>query len=463
MKKIIFIAALSILVLGRAFANIRLPAVIGNNMVLQRNSSTKIWGWSEPGEKIFITTSWNNHLDSTRADGNASWQLTLPTPGAGGPYTITIKGNNTIVLQNILIGEVWVCSGQSNMEMNFYWGLPQMREDIPAAANPNIRFFHVPKSTASTPQQYGEGSWVSCDSNTVKSFSAVAYYFGRRLNAELNIPIGLIHASWSGSPAEVWTPASIVENDGVLKPAAQKLKPSEWWPITPGYAYNGMLAPLANFSIAGAIWYQGESNTGTASTYQRLLTSMIKAWRQRWEKEFPFYLVQIAPFHYGDPGIAAELREAQSQTLSLPGTGLVVTTDLADDTSDIHPRDKRSVGLRLANLALVKTYGRPIKGVVSPSFHSASVNKDRVVLSFENAEEGLMQKGKEVKGFVIAGADNKFYPATASISGSTITVWSKQVPQPVNVRYAFTNIAEGNVFGKTGLPLGPFRTDAPQP
>lgn len=442
-----------------ANANVRLPAIISNNMVLQQNDLVKLWGWSDPTEKIFITTSWNNKTDSTKGSAEARWELAVQTPAAGGPFTITIKGYNTITLQNILIGEVWVCSGQSNMEMNYNWGLPQMKADIPSANNSAIRFFHVPKTTSATPQERGEGNWVICDSNTVKSFSAVAYYFGRKLNGALNIPIALIHTSWSGTPAEVWTPAQTIDSSESLKAAAKKLKPSNGWPITKGYAYNAMIHPIINYSIAGAIWYQGESNTGTAATYHELFSSMIKSWRKKWNKDFPFYYVQLAPFNYGTNLIGAQLREAQTKTLSLSNTGMVVTTDLAGDTADIHPRNKKDVGIRLANLALAKTYGKNIKAVASALYESMVIQKNEVVLTFTNAEEGLMQKGITITGFFIAGSDKIFYAAEAIIKGNNIIVRSKPVVQPVAVRYAFSNSAVGNMFSKKGLPLTPFRTD----
>lgn len=440
-------------------ANVRLPAVLSSNMVLQQKSSVRIWGWADPNEKVIITTSWNNKVDSTKGDAMAKWQLQIETPTAGGPYTITIKGANTIILQNVMIGEVWVCSGQSNMEMNYYWGLPQMKEDIPAAVNSNIRFFHVPKNTAATPQQNGEGSWVACDTNSVKWFSAIAYYFGKKLNADLNIPVGLIHASWGGTPAEVWTPEESIDNNPVLLQASKRLKPSDHWPVAPGKTYNAMIAPLTNFAIAGAIWYQGESNTGTAGTYHELFSTMIKSWREKWGEEFPFYYVQLAPFNYGNNSMGALLREAQLQTLAVPKTGMVVTTDLADDTSDIHPRNKKDVGLRLANLALANTYHLPVQGAMSPLFHRMDIKKGQVILGFEHAPDGLTQKGKAALGFLVAGNDKIFHPAQAKVVGNTIAVWSKEVKEPVAVRYAFTNTAVGNIFSKEGLPISPFRTD----
>lgn len=439
-------------------ATITLPNILGDNMVLQQQSNVKLWGWGSPAENVLITTSWNNKTDSTKTDGNAKWELNIQTPSAGGPYSITIKGENTIVLKNILIGEVWICSGQSNMEMNYYWGLPQMKADLPTAYNSNIRFFTISKTTAQTPQENLNGKWVICDSNTVKSFSAAAYYFGKKLNETINVPIGLINSSWGGTPAETWTPAELVTNNAILKEAAQKLEPSAWWPITPGYTYNGMIAPILNFSIAGVVWYQGESNTGTASTYEQLFSTMIEAWRKKWKKEFPFYYVQLAPYAYGNRNIAALLREAQLKTLKLPKTGMVVINDLPVDTMDIHPKDKRNVGYRLANLALAKTYGKNISGAINPLYKSMETYKNQIILSFDTVS-GLTANGKTIKGFFIAGEDKKFYPAEAKITANTIVVWNKKVSQPVAVQYAFSNTAIGNIFSKEGLPLSPFRTD----
>lgn len=439
-------------------ATVTLPDVLNDNMVLQQQSNVKLWGWGSPAEKVFITTSWNHKTDSVTTDGNAKWELNIQTPSAGGPYSITFKATNTIVLKNVLIGEVWICSGQSNMEMNYYWGIPQMKEDFPTAFNPNIRFFSVSKITAQAPQENVKGEWVLCDSNSVKSFSAAAYYFGRKLNEVLHVPVGLIHSSWGGTPAEAWTPAEVFEKNSVLAGAAKKLNASQWWPVTPAYAYNAMIAPLTNFSIAGAIWYQGESNTGTASTYEQLFSSMIEAWRSKWNKEFPFYYVQLAPFVYGNKDVAALLREQQVKTLQTPKTGMIVINDLPVDTLDIHPKDKRSVGYRLANLALRETYGKNIYGYISPLYKNMAVNKNQIVVSFDHAS-GLTVNSKTINGFFIAGADKNFYPAQAKIEGNKIIVWSKQVSQPVAVRYAFSNTAIGNVFSEEGLPLSPFRTD----
>lgn len=445
-----------------AHAAIRLPAVISSNMVLQQQSSVKLWGWSGPGEKIAITTSWNNRSDTLKATRDANWQFSVQTPAAGGPYTITIWGSNTsapIVLENVMIGEVWVCSGQSNMEWNYYRKLPDIAAELPTCYNKNIRFFHIPKTTAVHPQDDCAAQWTICDSNTLKAFSAVGYFFGKKLNHDLNVPIGLINASWGGTPAEVWTPEEKVNNDAELKAAAAKQKSNSPWPTTAGYTYNAMIAPITNYGIAGSIWYQGESNTETASSYSKLFTTMIDSWRKAWNKEFPFYYVQIAPFKYGSPLIGALLREQQTRSMSLPHTGMVVITDLVADTNNIHPTNKHDVGARLANWALHDTYKK--EGIVykSPEFRNMEVKKGKAYISFDNAPTGLMVKGKRVTEVYVAGSDRQFYAADAKVENNQLVVWSKQVKEPVAVRYGFTNTAVGNLFGKEGLPVDPFRTD----
>ena len=254
MKKIIVLFTLLVFTFGISYAEVRLPAVLSSNVVLQQQSKVKLWGWAAPAEMVYITTSWDNKTDSVKATRDANWQLFVQTPPAGGPYTITFKGQNTITLEDVMIGEVWICSGQSNMEMNEQWGLPDVKAELPTCANKNIRFFYIPKTTSTTPQDDCKASWTLCDSSTLKAFSAVGYFFGKKLNKDLNVPIGLINSNWGGTPAEVWTPADLINNDPELKASAEKLKPKDGWPKTPGATFNGMLAPVTNFSIAGAIW-----------------------------------------------------------------------------------------------------------------------------------------------------------------------------------------------------------------
>lgn len=458
MKKSSLLVFLCTLVIV-SHATIRLPAVLGSNMVLQQQSAVKLWGWCNPAEKITITTSWNNKTDTLKGTRDANFQVTVQTPAAGGPYTITFKGSNTIVLENVLIGEVWVCSGQSNMEFGYHQKLKDVIDELPTCYNNNIRFFYIPKTTAKYPQDDCDAKWTICDSNSLKSFSAVGYFFGRKLNKDLNVPIGLVNSNWGGTPAEVWTPDSLVNNDPELKAADEKQKPSVGWPYLPGVTYNAMIAPITNYAIAGTIWYQGESNTETAATYGKLFTTMIDAWRKAWNKEFPFYYVQIAPYKYAGKNIGALLREQQTKSMSLPKTGMVVITDLVNDTNNIHPTDKHDVGARLANWALSETYNK--EGIVykSPMFKSMEVKKDKAYLTFDNAPNGLMIKGKTVAELYIAGSDQQFYPAEAKIEKDKLVVWSKQVKEPVAVRFGFSNTAIGNLFSKEGLPVCPFRTD----
>ncbi len=459
MKKLCFLVV-GIAFLQNVFANITLPAAIGSNMVLQQQSAAKIWGWGNPGELVFVTTSWNNHTDSVVVTANADWQIMVQTPAASNAaYNITIKASNTIVLENVLVGEVWVCSGQSNMEMSYGWGLPDVAAELPTAYNNNLRFFTVGKASSAYPQFDCKGHWAVCDSNTLKSFSAVAYFFGKKLNKNLNIPIGLINTSWGGTAAEVWTPETKVYSDAELKDAAAKLKPSGGWPITPGCVYNAMVAPLVNYTIAGAIWYQGESNTGTAATYTQLLDTMISTWRTAWGKNLPFYLVQIAPFKYGDNYNGALLEEQQAKVLAFPNTGMVVTNDLVTDTNDIHPKNKHDVGYRLASWALAETYHMQGAAYKSPMYKNLVIEKDKAIINFDNAVDGLASKSKTIGEVLIAGDDKVFYAADVKIEGNKLIVSSKLVKQPVAVRYGFGNTALATLFSKDGLPVCPFRTD----
>jgi sialate O-acetylesterase len=394
-----------------------------------------------------------------RGTRDGRWKLTLPTPAAGGPYTITIKGWNTVVLDNILIGEVWVCSGQSNMEMTASWGLPDAKAELPSCNNPNIRFFHIPRTTSTHPQDDCEGKWTPCDSNELKNFSAVAYFFGKRLNKELNVPIGLIETCWSGTPAEVWTPSGMVTGDPVLKASVDRLHPADGWPYLPGCCFNAMIAPITPFAIAGGIWYQGEGNSANGDTYGKLLTTMIAAWRSAWNEPLPFYYVQIAPFTYGANNEGTIVREQQSRIMRLENTGMVVVSDLVTDTTDIHPKNKHDVGLRLANWALGETYHHSGMLYKNPTYQGMEINGDKVTLSFTDAPTGLMLKGNEAKELIVAGDDHVFYPAKAKIEGNKLIVSAAAVKKPVAVRYQFDNAGIGNIFGREGMPMAPFRTD----
>lgn len=430
-------------------------------MVLQQQSNVALWGWADPGEKIYVTSSWGNAIDSVVAGSDAKWKINIATPAAGGPYTITLKGWSTIVLENVMIGEVWVCSGQSNMEWNSYNNLKQILDEMPNSSNPNIRLFHIPRTTATAPQDNCGGQWRQSSPESLRGFSAIAYFFAKKLQKELNVPVGVINTSWGGTPAEVWTEPQAVETDPVLKEAATHLQPNRGWPVIPGFTYNAMIYPITNFSISGALWYQGEGNTAIPNTYSKSMVALISSWRKAWNKDFPFYYVQIAPFNYGANYSGALVQEQQTKTLSYPGTGMVVITDLVDDVKNIHPNDKLSVANRLANLALADTYKKPNISYKSPMFKNMEQQKDKLILYFDNAPNGFMIKGDgKPTEFYIAGEDHQFLPADVKLEKDRIIVSSKQIKNPVAVRFAFGNTAISNLFNKEGLPVTPFRTDS---
>ena len=382
MKKFRLLALIYVLSFTNCFnvrAEVRLPSIIGSHMVLQQNSEIKIWGWCDPGENIKITPGWDTISYSTIGNPDGKWMLHIKTPSAGGPYTLAINGNNKIILEDVLIGEVWVCSGQSNMEMSYSWGIKRYTTDVENATNQKIRFFHIPRLTSEFPQDDTKGYWVVCNPEDLKTFSLAGYFFGKKLQETLSAPVGLIEASWGGTPAEVWIPQSAIDNNPVLKKVADSLHIIPWGPIRAAATYNAMIYPITGFNIAGVIWYQGESNVDNASTYEQLFSTMITSWRKVWNKEFPFYFVQIAPFAgYGNNISGALLQEAQTKTLALPNTGMVVITDLVTDVNNIHPRDKRDVGDRLANLALTKTYGKNDLAFEYPMYQNMKVENGKV-------------------------------------------------------------------------------------
>jgi sialate O-acetylesterase len=459
MKKIILILPL-LLILVATNAAVRLPNIIGSHMVLQQKSTVKLWGWSGPGENISIKVGWDTATYKVVGTRGARWVAEIKTPVAGGPYTIRIKGNNEILLEDVLIGEVWVCGGQSNMEWSADQGLPQSKEESPNATNTQIRFFYVPKSTSSTPQDDVRGQWVVCNPEAMLHFSAIGYFYGKQINATTGSPVGLINSNWGGTPAEVWTPEEIITHDPDLLSAAEKLTPAAWWPHVRGEAYNAMIYPITQYAIAGAIWYQGESNVSAHFLYKRLFTTMIESWRKAWAKNFPFYFVQIAPYSYGDNHInGALLREAQTHSASHPKTGMVVISDLVDNIKDIHPKLKKEVAARLANYALAETYG--VKGLhyKSPTYASHAIEKGNIRIQFNDVPTTLVSKGGELTDFFVAGADGVFVPAKARIEGKSVLVSARTVKEPLHVRFGFTNTAMPNLFTAEGLPVNLFRTD----
>jgi sialate O-acetylesterase len=441
-----------------AKGDVRLPHVIGDRMVLQQKTPVPIWGWADPGEKVTVTLA--SDAVTTTADAGGNWSVKFAPLAAGGPLKMTVAGKNTVTISDVLVGEVWVCSGQSNMQ----WPVNRAddaEEEIAAADYPQIRLFTVTRNTAEEPVDDCEGQWAKCSPQTVPEFSAVGYFFGRTLHDRLDVPIGLINSSWGGTIAEAWTSHEALLGNPDFEPILQRADPFN--PKTPNQAsnlYNGMIHPLIPFAIRGAIWYQGESNCTRAEQYQKLFPVMISDWREKWgQGDFPFLYVQLAPFRYArnDPACCAELREAQRLTLSLANTGMAVTTDIGN-TTDIHPTNKQEVGRRLALWALAKTYGKSLV-YSGPLYRSMSVEGDAIRIELDHVGGGLVARDRPLTDFTIAGKDGAFVPAAATIDGDTVVVRSAKVPKPVAVRFGWRDDAEPNLFNKEGLPASPFRTD----
>lgn len=457
MRRILFFL---LLLASGARANVSLPAILNSNMVLQQQTDVTIWGWADPTEKITVTSSWDGRSVSTTGADNAIWKVTLHTPKAGGPHTITINGYNKIELTNILVGEVWLCSGQSNMEMTAGGGVKDARAELPNAYNPNIRFFKIQRTAAPAPQQdVRTAGWAVSDSISLKRFSAVGYFFGKKLQNTLNVPIGLIDMTWGGSYLETWLPEAITSLYPEVRHSAETMPKVPWAPNAPGGLYNGMVAPITQFPLAGLIWYQGESNRHDAGAYYKLMHLLADTWRGLWQKEFPFYFVQIAPYTYGGQLQTAAVREAQTRAMDIPKSGMVITTDQVDNIKDIHPVYKKEVGNRLANWALADTYGKNVGVYKSPQYRAMQVEGNKVKLTFDNAPSGLVAKGTDITEFEVAGADKVFTRAQARVKGNMVEVWADGVKTPVAVRYAFRDAPEPNLFSKEGLPVIPFRTD----
>ena len=445
-------------------AAVRLPAIFGDNMVLQQQSEAALWGWAKPNTAVRVTTSWDRKGYSAKSDGQGYWKLKVKTPAAGyTPYTITISDGKAVTLQNILIGEVWVCSGQSNMEMPMKGFSNQPVEGGPEAIatsrNPGIRCFTMKKASKSVPQEEGEGAWEVAGPETTADFTATGYFFGRLLNQALDVPVGLIHTSWGGSRIEAWmTPSSIksVIADARIPATDTEIKSQNGDPTV---LYNGMLHPIVGY---GAIWYQGESNRSEPDRYVELFDKMVRAWRTIWEVgEFPFYYCQIAPYNYGGGLNSGFIREAQAKGMkTTPNTGMAVLMD-SDSPACIHPPKKKLAGERMALWALAKTYGMDKIHYRSPEVQSITMEGRVGVLTMDiPSNPGLTTYGKEILQFQIAGDDKRFHQAKAAIAGNRIFVFSPNVEKPAAVRYCFNDTEATEIFTVEGnLPLSSFRTD----
>jgi sialate O-acetylesterase len=487
-------------------AGLRLPAVVGSNMVLQRGQAVPIWGWDAPGRKV--TVRFGGQAKTAQAGGDGKWMLRLDALEASDkPAEMTIAGSTTIVLKNVLVGEVWLCSGQSNMEQGMRM-IKDSAKEIAAAKHRNMRLFLVPKRPSAQPLPDVKATWQPCTPQTVVQggwggFSGVAYFFGLKIHKELGVPVGLIEASWGGTRIEPWTPPAGFAAVKRFVPVARQLEAAaakqqaemaqlvgrvERWltqakaakaagrtipPLPasparrinhqgPAALYNGMVHAVVPFGIRGAIWYQGESNNGEGMLYCDRMAALIAGWRAVWKQQaLSFYFVQLAPFRYGraDPENLCGIWEAQTAALAIPDTGMAVTVDIGN-VRDIHPRNKQDVGRRLALWALAKNYAK--KGLVysGPLYAGMKVEGDKVRISFDHVGGGLVSRdGKPLSHFTIAGKGKKFVEAEAAIDGETVVVSSDAVLAPTAVRFGWKDSAEPNLSNKDGLPASPFRTD----
>jgi sialate O-acetylesterase len=498
---------LSMAAAGASLADVKLPAVFSDNMVLQRGQPVPIWGWADAGEKV--TVSFGGQSKEATADEDGEWSVRLGALEASAePASLKVTGNNAIALNNVLVGEVWIGSGQSNMQMSVRDSSDAKKEET-AANHPNIRLFQIPVKHSTTAQSDVEAKWDLCTPERIPSFSAVLYFFGRELHGELDVPIGLIESAWGGTRVEPWTPlngfaqvpairdiydaassripgttqyaevtdAYVTALGEWLPKAREQLKkneaisevPSPPNPLprghqTPITIYNSMIHPIIPFGIKGAIWYQGESNNGEGMLYYEKKKALIGGWRELWAQgDFPFYFAQIAPYNYDDQraGQLPELWEGQEACLQITNTGMAVLTDIAN-IKDIHPKNKQDVGKRLALWALAKDYGKDVV-YSGPLYRDHQLEGGKIVVRFAHASGGLASRdGKELSHFEIAAADGKFVPAKAAVRGGSVIISSADVSEPTQARFAWSQLAEPNLINKAGLPASPFRTHRPE-
>lgn len=458
-KRVIFVYLLS--ALFSCFADVKLPSLISDNMVIQQGKPFMLWGWAQEGEKIKVTFNEKDYHSVANNDGD--WSIWLDSVGAGGPYDMVIEGSNQIIVSNILCGEVWLCSGQSNMDMPVYgWRerghtILNSDDEIASADYPQIVMFNVEKKLSDVPLDDVVGCWSVCNPENVKDFSAAAYFYGRQLHKELDVPIGLIHSSYGASSVQAWMSKQMLLSDEELE--EEIINPFSKLPSKqPCKLYNAMLRPVLNYQLKGVIWYQGEGNVSQAHKYRRLFEALINGWREVMNyRNCPFYYVQIAPYDYKKLS-SPHLREAQMQCMDIDNVGMAVTLDIGNDEI-IHPSNKQAVGKRLALWALAKTY--KVEDIVysGPIYKSMTVESNKIRLYFYYVNGGLVAKNENLTGFEIAGEDRVFLEAEAKIDNNTILVSSDNVIAPVAVRYAWSNTAKASLFNQARLPASLFRTD----
>ncbi|MFR9560623.1 MAG: sialate O-acetylesterase [Rikenellaceae bacterium] len=462
---------LALITISYSSAEVTLPPLFSDNMILQQQTLAPIWGTtSKKGATLKIKTSWNNQTTTCNSDSDGNWKAVLETPSYGGPYTITINDGDIKEVNNVLIGEVWIASGQSNMEMEMSGFNGQHVEysniDIACSTDNQLRIMDVERAVSATPlSTITSAGWGEACPEVVAPLSATAYHFARILRASLKIPVGILVSTWGGTSINSWVCPEDANSYQDVKDRTRKSSPrSQHYP---GGLYNGMICPIAGYAAKGFIWYQGESDRMRYDTYGKKLQDMATKWRKDWDNEqMPFYFAQIAPFEYAGKDkadtLAPYMREAMVEAVNIiPNSDVIILSD-AGLRNCIHPSNKRAVGERFAYKALVKTYNT--KGIVAdaPTYKSKETKDNTIILTFDNADTGLTSFGSPLTDFEVAGADGKYYPATAKTRGNTIILSSKEVANPINARYGFKNWFQGSLFNIGGIPASSFRTDKPK-
>ncbi len=462
------IVAVSLISTATVFAQPKPASIFTDNMVLQQQSDVAIWGTDKPGAKVQVTTSWNGKKYAVLTDVNGKWMTKVATPKAGGPYDMTFFDGKQVKLSNVLIGEVWLCAGQSNMEEPMKGfkasSVANSNDAILHSKNRNIRVVTVPRASTTEPLTEFKAHWAEATPASIADFSATGYYFGKLVQEITDVPVGLICVSYGGSCIQAWMSKEtsyVFEKTGIPQKGDSIKVPNR----TPTTLFNGMLNPVIGYGIKGCIWYQGETNYQEPDKYPDMLKTMVTDWRKRWNVgEFPFYFTQIAPYDYflltpndkSEKNNSAYIRAAQLKAKSMiPNTGIAILLD-AGVENNIHPYDKKTPGERLAYQALAKAYGVTGFGYDSPEVDQMTVKDSTVTLTLKNIPNGITSYNKEVTLFEIAGADTKFYQAKAVLGRKSITLSASQVKNPVSVRYAFSNYVEAQVFNTEGLPMGTF-------
>jgi sialate O-acetylesterase len=459
---------LAVLVTATAWGKIKLPAIIGNNMVLQQQSEVPLWGGATANTSVKVVTSWNHKTYTIRSDAAGNWRVMVGTPAAGGPYTISFSDGAPLTLKDILIGEVWVCSGQSNMEISMkgYRNTPILHSNdiLMNAGDSQLRLFHVQRAVSNTPLADCKGDWEISTPESASTFSAVGFQFAKMMQQILKVPVGVIEAAWGGTPIEAWMDKeSLATFPRVKTPSEHDTLKADR--LRPTCLFNGMIAPIVGFGIKGFIWYQGEANISHPGShpynYDKMMASMVRQWRERWDMgSLPFYYVQIAPWIYRrNRDSAAYLREAQQRALKeIPDAGMVVSIDVGSKYT-VHPPDKTTISKRLLYLALDSAYHKGGIACQSPLFDKMKIKGSTVLLSFTNAPHGFFCTDSTINGFEIAGKDKVFHPAKATIYKNFIRVEDDEVTDPASVRYGFKDWVKGDLYNTEGLPVAPFRTD----